>query len=150
MGDASEDALATYRRKWPEPQFQGPHDTSQTGGPGDTYGGMDRVWDKLAEHDKRFDRIEAQMLEVTRELSNAKFWFVGTAFAITFAGLGLVYAARQDTTALVGTALTAIQTAVAVKQEPAPPAAAAQPTIIVVPTQGAPITMRPPAEPPKP
>ena len=43
---------------------------------------MDRVWAKLEEHDKRFDRIEAQMTDVIKELSNAKFWFVGTAFAI--------------------------------------------------------------------
>ncbi|WP_162596329.1 hypothetical protein [Methylobacterium sp. 17Sr1-1] len=110
-------------------------------GPGGTSGGMNQIWAKLEEHDKRFDRLETQMQDIAKELSNAKFWFVGTALAIALAGLGLVYSARQDTTATIGAALTAIQTAVAVR--PSEPTAPQQPIVIVVPPGAQPVPQQP-------
>lgn len=112
----------------PEPE----EGTLQGGGGNGTSDGMDRVWEKLQEHDARFDRIESRLEGVASELSYAKFWFVGVAFAIGFAGLGLVYAAQQNVTATMGAALSAIQTVISDRPQPAP---AQQPTVIMVPAQ---------------
>lgn len=123
-----------------------------TGGGDGTSGGMERVWEKLAEHDRRFDRIETALDRVGGELSNAKFWFVGTTAGIVLAGLGLVYSARQDTTATISAALTAIQTALAARPPEAPAASAPQPTVIVVPlpqpSPTPPVSGKPPETPP--
>ncbi len=106
--------------------------------PGGPTGGMDSIWAKLAEHDKAFGRIETTLSGLSAELSNAKFWYVGTTAALVLAGLALVYAALQDTKATMSTALSAIQTIVAER----PPASAvpAPPTVIVVPSHVRPIT----------
>jgi hypothetical protein len=101
----------------------------QPPGDGGNYGGMDQVWAKLKEHDTRFDRMESKLDRIDADVSGLRSWIVGTAGATIFfvvssaiALLGLVYAARQDTTATVGAAITAIQTVLAAKDSPqAPP-----------------------------
>lgn len=130
MADPSEDALTTFRRSYPQPAHQHQQEVSQIGGPGDTFGGMDRVWEKLAEHDRRFDKVEKALDKLSTEVSETKYWYLGTTISIILAGLGLVYAARQDTTATMGAALSAIQTVISAKQESPPPS---PPTIIFVP-----------------
>ena len=91
---------------------------------------LDRINEKLASHDKRFEKIESSLDGIGKELGNAKFWFVGTALALGVGALSLVYAARQDTTATVGAALTAIQTVLSAQQQNQQPQ---QPTVIVIP-----------------
>lgn len=118
------------------------------GGSG-TSGGMDQVWAKLNEHDNRFDRVEGKLDRIETDVSGLKGWIIGTAAATIFftvscaiALLGLVYAARQDTTAVMGTALSAIQSVIAAKQSE-PAAAPIPPTVIIVPGFG-----QPPPQPP--
>lgn len=50
---------------------------------------MEHIWEKLTEHDKRFDRIEGKLNRIESGLSGAKYWFVGTTAALVLAGLGL-------------------------------------------------------------
>lgn len=85
---------------------------------------MERVWEKLREHDKRFDRIES-------ELSTAKFWFVGVALASVIGMAGVVFAVGSHMASTMSTALSAIQTVISA--QPAPASSPQQPTIIVVP-----------------
>lgn len=144
---------------------------SRRGGSGGTPPTMEEIEKRLKAHEARFDGLERSrdrqslslrninrqlalgnarlklvengISQIANELSSTKFWFAGTVGAIILAGLGLVYAARQDTTATVSTALTAIQTALAAKpteplaQQPQPaPIVIPPPTVILVPTPG--------------
>jgi hypothetical protein len=117
-----------------------------------TSGGMDQVWAKLNEHDKRFDRVEDKLDRIETDVGGLKGWILGTAAATIFftvscalALLGLVYAARQDTTAVMGTALSAIQSVIAAKQSE-PAAAPTPPTVIIVPGYAQPPTQKPGAD----
>lgn len=123
------------------------------GGPGDTFGGMDRVWEKLAEHDRRFDRFEQKLDRIDGHLASVQAQLWTTAGAIIFfvvtstlGLLALVYTARQDTTAAMGAALSAIQTVVSARPSEAPPAQ--PPTVIVVPPTSVPTATIPPKETP--
>jgi hypothetical protein len=114
-------------------------DPLKSGDGGGTSGGMERVWEKLAEHDRRFDKIEGNLEKLGTDVHGLKSFvltntivIVGAVAASTLALLGLVYAARQDTTSVMGAALSAIQTVIAAR--PSEPTASPQPTIIVVPT----------------
>ncbi|KAA2237709.1 hypothetical protein [Salinarimonas soli] len=93
---------------------------------------MERIWAKLAEHDKRFDKIEAEVSGLRVFILTNTLVIIGTVATSTIGSLALVYAARQDTTATISTALTAIQTALAARPADAP-SVPPQPNIIVVP-----------------
>jgi hypothetical protein len=98
---------------------------------------MDRVWEKLAEHDKRFERVEAKLDRIDESVSAVKFWVVGTAFA-SFLGMGaLVYSFGSYMSGTMSTALAAIQTVLAARPTETP-SSPQQPTIIVVPQPGNP------------
>jgi hypothetical protein len=76
------------------------------GGGSGTSDGMDRVWEKLGDHDKRFDKVEAKVDKIGSDLAEVKgrlsamptTWqllgmilaIMGASFAIVRFGLGKI------------------------------------------------------------
>ncbi|WP_267355724.1 MULTISPECIES: hypothetical protein [unclassified Methylobacterium] len=109
---------------------------------------MERVWDKLREHDDRFGKIEARLEKIGDQIGQLHLWMAGTAVATFLAMAGLMVGLWSYSATSNQTALAAIQTILAAR--PPEPSSPQQPTIIVVPTPAQPGAPAPaPQEQPK-
>ena len=102
--------------------------------PDGTNGNMERVWEKLREHDERFVRIEARLERIGEQVGQLHLWTAGTAVATFLAMAGLMVGLWSYSATSNSTALAAIQTVLAGRPPEAP--SPAQPTVIVVPMPG--------------
>lgn len=120
----------------------------QDGGADGTPPGMNPIWKKLDEHDKRFDRLEDALKRIADQVGQLHLWIAGTAIA-TFLGMaGLMIALWSYTASVNSTALTAIQTALTARPSEAP--APQPPTVIIVPTPAPQVQAPSPSPAPKP
>jgi hypothetical protein len=153
MSETAPTNISDYHRAFQRLKEQERHQDLSTGGGSGTYDGMDRVWAKLEEHDRRFGQIEGKLDRVETDVSQLKFWVVGTAAASFLGMAALVYSVGSFMGGTMSTALSAIQTVLAARPAE-PPATPQQPSIIVVPFPGAtappPIQSPAPTNPPRP
>jgi hypothetical protein len=112
-----------------------PKDRSNTGGddggtipPMDTTARLDRVEARLDGVEKRLDRVEVKLDHLGGEVSNLKWWLLGTTATVILTVIATV----------VGTGIGIQQMTVTTFQAAlAQPTATQQPTVIVVPSPAA-------------